>query len=231
MHNITRRWQRFWLQRASTSRFGRIASWLGALFTPAYKARVYLAWLTPKGFISPSAVIAHNGVKFGKNVFVGDRVTIYKADDGGSVELADRVALYSDIIIETCDGGSVSIGEETHIQPRCTIVGGGKASVIIGKRVEIASSCAFYPYNHAMEPGQRIREQPLVSRGNILIEDDVWLGFGVIVLDGVHIGSGAVIGAGSVVTRSIPANAIAIGSPARVVKMRANTECDTPCGP
>jgi len=212
------------LRRAGTSRLGRIASWLGSLFTPPYKARVRLAWLAPKGYISPSAAIQHNDLRLGKNVFIGDRVTIYKTHDGGHVELGDRVALYDDIIIETCDGGSVLIDEETHIQPRCNIVGGGKASVIIGKRVEIASNCAFYPYNHAMEPDQRIREQPLISRGNIIIEDDAWLGFGVIVLDGVKIGSGAVIGAGSVVTQDIPANAIAVGSPARVVKMRTNTD-------
>jgi acetyltransferase-like isoleucine patch superfamily enzyme len=61
-----------------------------------------------------------------------------------------------------------------------------------------------------------------VSRGDILIEDDAWIGFGVIVLDGVHIGSGAVIGAGSVVTRDIPANAIAAGIPAKVIRMRSD---------
>ena len=227
MPNIKNRWRKFWLRRAGTDRVGRIASKLGAIFTSPYKDRVHLAWLTPKGYISPNATIQHNNLKLGKNVFIGDRVTIYKTNDGGPVELEDRVALYGDIIMETCDDGSIVIGEDTHIQPRCSIVGGGKASVIIGKRVEVASNCAFYPYNHATEPGQRIREQPLISRGDIVIEDDAWLGFGVIVLDGVRIGSGAVIGAGSVVTQDIPADAIAVGSPARVVKMRTNTESKT----
>ena len=222
MLNIKLHWTRFWVRRASLTHFGRIASWLAALFTPPYKARTDLARLTPRGYISPSAAIQHNDLRLGKNVFIGDRVVIYKTRDGGYVQLDDLVALYGDIIIETCNNGTVLIGEETHIQPRCNVVG-CKASVIIGKRVEIASNCAFYPYNHAMKPGQRIREQPLVSRGDIVIEDDVWLGYGVIVLDGVRIGSGAVIGAGSVVTHDIPANAIAMGTPARVVKMRADT--------
>ncbi|NUQ39504.1 MAG: hypothetical protein HUU23_17315 [Caldilineales bacterium] len=62
--------------------------------------------------------------------------------------------------------------------------------------------------------------QPITSKGDIVIEDDVWLGVGAIVLDGVTIGRGAVIGAGAVVTESIPAYAIAVGAPARVVGHR-----------
>jgi len=60
----------------------------------------------------------------------------------------------------------------------------------------------------------------LLSKGGIVVEDDVWLGYGVIVLDGVRIGKGAVIGAGSVVNQDIPSGAIAVGVPARVVKSR-----------
>jgi acetyltransferase-like isoleucine patch superfamily enzyme len=55
------------------------------------------------------------------------------------------------------------------------------------------------------------------------LEDDVWLGLGVAVLEGVRIGRGAVIGAGAVVTRDIPAYAIAIGVPARVVRFRGES--------
>ena len=70
--------------------------------------------------------------------------------------------------------------------------------------------------------------QPLTTRGDIKVDNDAWLGFGVIVLSGVRIGEGAIIGAGSVVTRSIPDGAIAMGVPARVVKMRSDfTSKDT----
>ena len=92
--------------------------------------------------------------------------------------------------------------------------------MIIGERVEIAPNCAFYPYNHGIAPGQPIQGQPTWTRGGIVVEDDAWLGYGVIVLDGARIGAGAVIGAGSVVTSSIPADAIATGVPARVVGSR-----------
>jgi len=53
-----------------------------------------------------------------------------------------------------------------------------------------------------------------------VVEDDVWVGNGVIVLDGVTLGRGAVIGAGSVVTHDVPAESVAVGNPARVIRQR-----------
>ena len=96
------------------------------------------------------------------------------------------------------------------------------APIRIGAFAEIAPNCAFYPYDHGYKANELIRCQPLQTKGGIVIEDDVWLGFGVIVLDGVKIGRGAVIGAGAVVTGDIPEGAIAAGVPARVTKMRSD---------
>ena len=90
----------------------------------------------------------------------------------------------------------------------------------IGNVVDIAPNCAFYSYDHGFAPDRPIREQPLKTKGDIVIEDEVWIGVGVIVLNGVRIGKGAVIAAGSVVVKDIPKYAIAVGAPARVVKMR-----------
>lgn len=59
-----------------------------------------------------------------------------------------------------------------------------------------------------------------ISKGNIIVDDDVWIGQGAIILSGVHIGQGAVIAAGSIVTRDIPSYAIAGGIPAKVIKYR-----------
>jgi len=64
-----------------------------------------------------------------------------------------------------------------------------------------------------------IMEQGITAQG-IVIEDDVWLGSGVIVLDGVRIGKGSVVGAGSVVTEDLAPFSIAVGSPARAVRDR-----------
>lgn len=201
-------------------RFGRIATLLATWFAPPYKARCGLAFLNPKGYIAPSAAIHHTDLKIAGNVFIGDRCVIYQSNSG-SVELGERVKLYSDIIIETGDEGRVTIGAETHIQPRCQLMA-YVGCLQIGCRVEIAPNCALYPYNHGFAPGEHIRNQPAKTKGGIIVGDDAWLGVGVIVLDGVRIGKGAVIGAGSVVTKDVPDFAIAVGVPARVVKMRSD---------
>ena len=121
--------------------------------------------------------------------------------------------------IQTGDGGSVSIGSHSSLQPRCQL-SAYKSQIQIGSDVQIAPSCAFYPYNHGTEKNEIIRKQPLQSKGGIVVGDDTWLGFGVIVLDGVKIGKGSVIGAGAVVKDNIPDYAIAAGAPAKVVGMR-----------
>ena len=194
---------------------------LAALPVPPYYARSSLAGMNPNGYISPRAVIHHSGLSFGKNVYIDDDVLIYQDKAGGNVVLGDDVHLHRDTIIQTGMDGSIKIGSHTHIQPRCQF-SAYKSPIRIGIGVEIAPCCAFYPYDHGILPVMPIREQPLQTRGGIIIEDEAWLGFGVIVLDGVRIGKGAVVGAGAVVTRDIPADAIAAGNPARVIKMRSD---------
>ncbi|MEW5746923.1 MAG: acyltransferase [Nitrospirota bacterium] len=169
--------------------------------------------------MDPQAILNHPCLTMGENVFIADRVVINQAQGAGAVDLGDRVHLLRDTVIATGDGGAISIGADTYIQPRCQIMG-YKGPIRIGCGVQIAPHCALYSYNHRFEPGEFIRLQPLTTKGGITVGDDAWLGFGVIVLDGVRIGRGAVIGAGSVVTRDIPDHAIAAGVPARVIRMR-----------
>jgi acetyltransferase-like isoleucine patch superfamily enzyme len=214
-------WTRFWMRFAGLGYCGRIATWLATWFTPPYKERRRLARYNSKGYIAPSATIHHPNLQLGANIFIGDRVVIFQVENGGSVELAERVYLHNDICIETGDGGSLKIGSNTSIQPRCQF-SAYKAPIQIGCGVQIAPNCAFYPYDHGVAPGELIKNQPLQTKGGIVIDDDAWLGFGVIVLDGVRIGKGAVVGAGAVVTHDVPNGAIAVGVPARVVNMRSN---------
>ncbi|HUJ10298.1 MAG TPA: acyltransferase [Verrucomicrobiae bacterium] len=214
-------WVNFWLRRAGWSRFGRLAGRLAALGYPPYKGRLELANIQPKGYVSPNATIRHDDLRLGNHTFIGERVVIYQHERGGPVELGDRTLLFDETIIEILEGGALRVGAGTTVQPRCHFTS-AVAPIVIGKGVQIAPRCAFYSYDHGLRADQLIYAQPLQSKGPIVIEDDAWLGFGVIVLSGVRIGKGAVIGAGSVVTEDISDNAVAVGTPARVVKMRTD---------
>ncbi len=219
-------WAWLWMQFSGLAFFGRLATSIATWFTPPYYARRRLARYHPRGYIAPSAAIHHSQLQLGKHIFISDRVTIFEDKkepniDSGSVEIADRVHLYDDTIIQTGEGGTLKIGSDTHIQPRCQF-SAYRAPIQIGRGVQIAPNCAFYPYDHGIALGELISKQPLQTKGGIVVEDDAWLGFGVIVLDGVRIGKGAVVGAGAVVNRDIPDGAIAVGVPARVISMRRN---------
>lgn len=90
------------------------------------------------------------------------------------------------------------------------------APITIGADVQIATNVQLLTATHPLEPGPR--REKWESGAPITIDDNVWLGGGVIVCPGVHIGENSVIGAGAVVTRDIPANVVAVGNPARVVR-------------
>ncbi len=212
------------MHRAGPGWFGRLATRAGAVGVPPYKGREHLARLTPRGYIAPSATIRCPNLRLGAHVFIGEGVVIYQAHPAaGVVELGSRVHLHRDVIVEVGAGGSLHIGADTHVQPRCQFAA-FEAPIVIGADVQVAPYCAFYPYDHGIAAGEPIRRQPLRTRGGITIGDDVWLGVGVIVLDGVRIGRGAVIGAGAVVTRNVPEGAVAAGVPARVVGWRTATD-------
>lgn len=218
-NRINKFWARFWMKFSGTGPIGRVASKLAAFGSPPFYGRVYLARIIPKGYISPDATIHHPFLELGPNTFIGDGVLIYRDKAGGAVKLNKGVILYGDTTIQTGFDGSCIIGAHTTIQPRCQF-SAYMESIKVGCDVAIGPNCAFYPYDHGFSPGELIIRQPLTTKGAIVIEDDAWLGFGVIVLSGVRIGKGSVIGAGSVVKDDIPDGAIAAGVPARVLKMR-----------
>jgi acetyltransferase-like isoleucine patch superfamily enzyme len=146
-------------------------------------------------------------------------VTLYQGSGGGSIRIGHRSAIHRDSVFETGDGGSIEIGDDSHMQARCQL-SAYKGSVRIGNGVQVAPGCAFYPYDHGTAAELPMRQQPIRSTGDIVVGDDAWLGFGVVLLDGARVGPGAVVGAGSVVTGEIPGMAIAVGAPARVVGRR-----------
>jgi acetyltransferase-like isoleucine patch superfamily enzyme len=220
------RWRLKWgvlralMQLSSLPVLGRLCLWLAGLPLGPYKDKRALAHITAKPYISPRAQVQCANLHIGPNCFIDDDVTIYAHKDGGRVVLGRGVHLYRGTIVEIGAGGSVLIGDNTHIQAGCHLKGFLR-DLRIGANVQFAPHCGLSPYEHSIGDISRpILEQGIESKGDIVIEDDVWLGLGVNVLDGVSIGRGAVIGAGAVVTKSIPPYAIAVGVPARVQGQR-----------
>jgi acetyltransferase-like isoleucine patch superfamily enzyme len=213
------RWSRFWMRFSSLTPAGRAATYLAALGAPPHYHRERLAMLGKQGYVSAKTVVHHEDLILGSNVFIDDRCLIFRNNNGGTVRLDDKVRIYRDCHIETGSYGLVTVGNDSSIHPHCRLMA-YLEPIIIGRNVMIAANCSFYSYDHGIHSGNPIREQPLQSRGPIIIGDEAWIGTGVIVLSGVEIGEGAVIGAGSVVTRNIPPGAIAVGNPAKVIKNR-----------
>jgi acetyltransferase-like isoleucine patch superfamily enzyme len=222
---LVRYWQTFWLGFGGHSYPGRIASRLGSLGARGYRGRYVLAHLTPKGYIHPEAEVIDVDLRLGKNVFIGERAVIARWKGDGYVELRDRVTINRDCTLEVIEGGSIIIGPQVGIENGCVLFS-ALQPIIIRSRAEIAPYCTFYSYDHGIASDKPIYEQPLTSKGPIVVEEDAWLGVGVTVLSGVRIGRGAVVGAGSVVAHDIPDGAVAVGTPARVVKYREPAEAE-----
>lgn len=117
-----------------------------------------------------------------------------------------------------CHEGSVEIGAKTVIGQEVTI--SAYQRIEIGAECVIADRAMFIDFDHTVVDAEvPIRRQGIYKR-DVVVGSNVWIGYGAQVLRGVTIGDNAVIGASSVVTRDIPANAVAAGTPARVVRMR-----------
>jgi uncharacterized protein (TIRG00374 family) len=139
-----------------------------------------------------------SGIMIGKNVLVGRNT--YLSTREGTIEIQDYANLSSNIRIGT------------------------SGRVIIGKYAIIAAFCYIGGVNHRIDRlDVPMTLQGSESKGGVLLEEDVWLGAGVLVNDGVRVGKGSVIGAGSVVTKDIPPYSIALGVPAKVVGSRRET--------
>lgn len=212
-------WLREWARHNGSGTWGKFAAWMTSRGMMPYYGRAELANLHPRGFIAASAAISHPGLRMGKNVYIGDRSYIRRRQRGGNVELGDRVLLHGNIQLQTHEGARVIIGADTRIHLNCYLIA-CLADIRIGANTGIANECAFYSSDHGMALGTHYREQPNCTHGPIVIGDNVWIGHGVTVLSGVTIGDGAVVAARSLVTKDIPANAIAAGVPAKVLRMR-----------
>jgi acetyltransferase-like isoleucine patch superfamily enzyme len=128
---------------------------------------------------------------------------------GINVEISPRCAIWS------FEG--LRIGDNSCIHSFSHIFAGG--GVEIGRNVMISANCSISSVTHPLAPSERWR-QPLLKKP-VTIGDDVWIGMGAVILPGIHIGTGAIVGAGAVVTCDVPASAVVAGNPARIIRSLA----------
>jgi len=112
-------------------------------------------------------------------------------------------------------GRNTYLGDHVFMNYMCTILDNNE--VRIGNHVMIGPAVQIYTAAHDLLA--ETRNQGWEVAKPITIEDNVWIGGGAILLPGVRIGHNAVVGAGAVVSRSVPANAVAAGNPARVIRV------------
>jgi len=137
---------------------------------------------------------SNRGITIGSGVFVGRNSIL--SSKNGDIELADGVNIGFNC--EVFSASRVAIGANTLLAAYCYVIGGD---------------------HDWSDPAQSVLEQERTSAG-VTIGTGAWLGAGVKVLDGVKIGDGAVVGAGAVVKADVPASAIAVGMPAKVIGSR-----------
>ncbi|MBE3654118.1 hypothetical protein BOO93_15850 [Vibrio navarrensis] len=146
------------------------------------------------------------------------------------IEIGDNFFCFNGLQLEVFDNHdktklpSVVIGSNVSINYNCHIA--CINHIKIGDNVLIASRVYISDHSHGKTDFSDIYVPPskreIVSKGPVIIEDDVWIGEAVSVLPGVTIGRGAIIGANSVVTKDIPAYCVAAGVPAKVIKQLDN---------
>nr|WP_294871439.1 acyltransferase [uncultured Pedobacter sp.] len=158
----------------------------------------------------------------GKNLILEDGVSINALSEQGII-LGDHVSIARNSIlfctgIIAQKGTGITIGDRTGISARAYFAGQG--GITIGNDVIMGPNVQVFSENHAFsDPNLTIKEQGVV-KDPVVIGNNCWIGGGATILAGVHIGDGCVIAAGSVVTKSVAANSIVAGVPAKVIKSR-----------
>lgn len=158
-----------------------------------------------------------SSIKVGPRVSIGDGARLVCAP-GGSITLEAGTVIQPRAYLDTGKGGHIKLGKHNSVNPYCVIYGHG--GLTTGAFVRIAAQTVIIPANHIFDdPSVPIARQGLRKQG-IEIGDDVWIGAGCQILDGVTIGNGAVIAAGSVVNRAVEPFTVVGGVPFRVLKRR-----------
>ncbi|XZF13820.1 acyltransferase [Chitinophagaceae bacterium MMS25-I14] len=146
---------------------------------------------------------------------------IEESSRGSKLTVGDGAMIDSFVKIKFAGGsGDIEIGNNTYINSGCVFYSGN--GIKIGNNVLIAANCTFAPVNHEYKLRSKtiIEQRFKPSKGGIIVEDDVWLGAGVVLLDGCHLKKGTVIGAACVVNIVTEEYGVYAGNPLKLIKYR-----------
>ena len=136
----------------------------------------------------------------------------------GNVKIGEKARIGDLAELTTNHEGVIRIGREVRLNRGATIC--AYTEVSIGDFSMVGEFVSIRDANHGIARGELVRSQPHDAKP-IRIGSDVWVGRGACILPGVTIGDGAIIGANSIVTKDVPANCIAAGIPAKVIRERS----------
>lgn len=177
-----------------------------------------------RGFVYHLFAFPHAGhLRVGYGSFFNGEIEIdYNVSIGSNCTLEKKVKIGSNTRIGNCvrilnhEHNYCIIGNHCTVNENTLIIG----KVSIGDDCLIAGNTSIVGSNHVFESlDKTIRQQGIHSKG-IVIENNVWIGTQVVILDNVHVGTGAVLGAGAVVTKDVPSNAVVVGNPAKILRKR-----------
>ncbi|MFN8011192.1 MAG: acyltransferase [Holophagaceae bacterium] len=168
------------------------------------------AWAEPWQAEVQRHLMAVETVEIGRGCFIAPTARIF-GEPGRPVVIGDGCSIAADAFLH----GPITLGDGVSVNARASLDGGAKG-IRVGKGSRIASGAVLYAFDHGLEPGREIRDQPVTSRG-IVVGGDVWIGANAGVTDGVRIGDHAVVAMGAVVTRDVPDWALVGGVPARIL--------------
>ena len=166
-----------------------------------------------------NVVLRHpHKIHIGRDVVIDDNCLLdAKGETNQGIRIGDGVFIGRNTIL-SCKNGDIVLGDAANIGFNCEVFSASR--VTIGRAVLMAAYGYVIGGDHDFsDPAKAVLAQPRTSTG-VVIGDGVWMGAGAKILDGVEVGPLAVIGAAAVVRENVPASAIAVGIPARVVSTR-----------
>lgn len=153
--------------------------------------------------------------RLGKDVVLEAGVLVFHPEN---IEIGDDVYVGHQTILKGYYKNKLRIGDGTWIGQQCFLHGAGGIS--IGRNVGIGPGVRILTSAHRLDQADRPIRRSEIEFAPVVIEDDGDIGVGAVILPGVHIGRGAQVGAGAVVTSDVPANTIVVGVPARPIGSR-----------